>query len=140
MSVGPNSTEPVASGATPVTTGVSPVSDQPLVLRGFSVSLNGFSSIRALYGFSRKSLTHFLRSSPTSVPSWYDPKVVRSNPIVVAKTVFILGRTNHKHRVSFRITSPKVWLGLGCPDCLTRVRSMIKHRRQVHKTIDTLLN
>ena len=27
--------------------------------------------------------------------------------IVVAKTVFILGRTSHKHRVSFRITSPK---------------------------------
>ena len=26
----------------------------------------------------------------------------------------IVGRTSHKHRVSFRITSPKVWLGLGC--------------------------
>ena len=54
-----------------------------------------------------------------------------SNHITLcSRVLLILGRTSHKHRVSFRITSPKGCLGLGCSDRLTRVRYMIKHRRQ----------
>ena len=73
MSVGPGSTEPVASGATPVTVVVSMASDRLSILHEFFGSLNRFSGIRPLYGFSRKPLTHLLRSSQASVPSWYDP-------------------------------------------------------------------
>ena len=75
--VGPGSTESVASGA-------SPVSDRPPVLRGFSGSLNGFLGIRPKYGFNWMSLIHLLRSSLTSVPSWYDPLnsfVIQNGPV-----------------------------------------------------------
>ena len=65
VSVGPSTTESVAPGA-------SPVVAFPSVFRGFSSSLNGLSGIRALYGFSRNSLTYFLSSSPVSVTSWYE--------------------------------------------------------------------
>ena len=51
--------------------------------------------------------------------------------------LFILDRTRHKHGMSFWITSPKGWLGLGCPEKLSCVRYMIKHKRQVHKIHNT---